>query len=37
MRVAIRRPAVIAWLTRAGGAALIAMGGATASLRRAAS
>ncbi|MCV6594890.1 MAG: LysE family translocator [Silicimonas sp.] len=37
MRLAIRRPSVIAWLTRAGGAALIAMGVATASLRRAAS
>lgn len=36
MRLAIRRPQVIAWLTRAGGAALIAMGVATASLRRAA-
>lgn len=37
MRLAIKRPAVIAWLTRAGGAALIAMGVATATLRRAAS
>lgn len=37
MRVAIRRPNVIAWLTRAGGGALVAMGIATASVRRAAS
>ena len=35
MRDAIRRPAVILWLTRAGGTALVAMGLATASLRRA--
>jgi threonine/homoserine/homoserine lactone efflux protein len=32
----IARPAIIAWLTRAGGATLIAMGVLTASLRRAA-
>lgn len=36
MRVAIRRPSVIAWLTRCGGGALVAMGIATASVRRAA-
>ncbi len=35
MRDVIGRPGVIAWLTRAGGGALIAMGIATASLRRA--
>jgi len=37
MRGAFRCPSVIAWLTRAGGGALIAMGVATASARRAAS
>lgn len=35
MRVAIKRPNVIAWLTRCGGGALIAMGLATAAVRRA--
>lgn len=35
MRDVIGRPSVIAWLTRAGGGALIAMGVATATLRRA--
>ena len=35
LRGTIRRPRVIQWLTRAGGGALIAMGAATASLRRA--
>lgn len=35
MREVVRRPGVIAWLTRAGGSALIAMGLATAALRRA--
>lgn len=35
MRDVIGRPGVIAWLTRAGGAALVAMGVATAALRRA--
>ena len=35
MRDAIGRPGVIAWLTRAGGGALIAMGIATLTLRRA--
>lgn len=34
MRQAIARPAVLTWLTRAGGAALIGMGVATAVLRR---
>ena len=34
MRSVIGRPAVIAWLTRMGGVALIAMGVATATLRR---
>ncbi|WP_324753588.1 LysE family translocator [Roseovarius sp. Pro17] len=34
MRARIARPGVIAWLTRAGGGALIAMGLATALLRR---
>ncbi len=34
MRPVIERPGVIAWLTRAGGGALIAMGLATAALRR---
>ncbi|MDA8585647.1 LysE family translocator [Rhodobacteraceae bacterium] len=37
MRQAIRRPNVIAWMTRAGGGALVAMGLATAMLRRATS
>ena len=36
MRGLIGRPAVITWLTRAGGATLIAMGALTATLRRAA-
>ncbi|NRA99451.1 MAG: LysE family translocator [Rhodobacteraceae bacterium] len=35
LRTQIRRPAVIKWLTRAGGTALIVMGVATATLRRA--
>ncbi|MEL7151663.1 MAG: LysE family translocator [Pseudomonadota bacterium] len=35
LRATIRRPAVIQWLTRAGGGTLIAMGVATATLRRA--
>lgn len=35
LRARLARPAVIAWLTRAGGATLIAMGAATAMLRRA--
>ncbi len=35
MRAVIKRPGVIAWLTRLGGGALIAMGLATATLRRA--
>lgn len=35
MRDVIKRPKVIAWLTRAGGGALVAMGLATATLRRA--
>ena len=35
LRTAIRRPNVIAWLTRIGGGALIAMGVATAGVRRA--
>lgn len=35
LRSAVARPAVIAWLTRAGGAALIGMGVLTATLRRA--
>lgn len=34
MRDVIRRPAIITWLTRAGGGALVAMGVATATLRR---
>ncbi len=34
LRATIRRPAVTAWLTRAGGATLVAMGLATATLRR---
>lgn len=37
MRQAIRRPKVIQWLTRIGGGALVAMGVATAALKRAAS
>ena len=37
LRSTIRRPAVIAWLTRAGGGALVAMGIATAGMRRATS
>ncbi|MFD0858905.1 LysE family translocator [Roseovarius aquimarinus] len=36
MRARIARPGVIAWITRAGGGALIAMGFATAFLRRSA-
>jgi threonine/homoserine/homoserine lactone efflux protein len=36
LRVAIKRPAVLTWMTRAGGGALIAMGALTATLRRAA-
>ncbi|WP_370275490.1 LysE family translocator [Salipiger bermudensis] len=36
LRAAIARPSVIAWLTRAGGAALIGMGLFTATLRRSA-
>ena len=36
LRSAIARPSVIAWLTRAGGAALIGMGLLTATLRRSA-
>ncbi|MBY6002642.1 LysE family transporter [Salipiger bermudensis] len=36
LRAAIDRPSVIAWLTRAGGAALIGMGLLTATLRRSA-
>jgi threonine/homoserine/homoserine lactone efflux protein len=35
MRARIARPSVIGWLSRAGGAALIAMGVAAAALRRA--
>ncbi|RKF16596.1 LysE family translocator [Roseovarius spongiae] len=35
LRGAIRRPAVITWITRTGGMALIAMGAATALMRRA--
>lgn len=35
LRTQIKRPAVMAWLTRAGGGALVAMGLATATLRRA--
>ena len=37
LRARIGRPGVIRWLTRAGGGALIAMGAATATLRRAGS
>jgi len=36
LRTRLRRPAVITWLTRAGGGALLAMAAATATLRRAA-
>lgn len=36
LRSTIRKPAVLGWMTRAGGAVLIAMGLATATLRRAA-
>ena len=36
LRAVIKRPSVITWITRAGGATLIAMGILTASLRRAA-
>ncbi|MEJ6401360.1 LysE family translocator [Yoonia sp. 2307UL14-13] len=36
LRATIKRPAILAWLTRAGGGALIAMGALTATLRRAA-
>ncbi|QGX97501.1 LysE family translocator [Roseovarius faecimaris] len=36
LRQTIRRPGVITWLTRAGGAALVAMGVLTATLRRSA-
>lgn len=36
LRVALQRPAILAWITRAGGAALVAMGVATAAIRRAA-
>lgn len=35
MRQAIGRPAILAWLSRAGGAVLVAMGVATAAIRRA--
>ncbi len=35
LRGTIRKPAVLAWMTRAGGSVLIAMGIATATLRRA--
>ena len=35
MRDYIKRPAILTWLTRAGGVGLIAMGAATAALRRA--
>ncbi len=35
LRNTIKRPAVLTWLTRAGGSALIAMGALTATLRRA--
>ncbi len=34
LRATIRRPAIVQWLTRAGGGTLIAMGLATATLRR---
>ena len=36
LRATIKRPAILAWMTRAGGGALIAMGALTATLRRAA-
>ena len=36
LRATIKRPAILAWMTRAGGATLIAMGALTATLRRAA-
>lgn len=36
MRATIRKPAVLAWMTRAGGGVLIAMGVLTATLRKAA-
>lgn len=36
LRATIRRPAILTWMTRAGGAALITMGALTATLRRAA-
>ncbi len=36
LRATIRRPAILIWLIRAGGGALIAMGALTATLRRAA-
>ncbi|MEM8536470.1 MAG: LysE family translocator [Pseudomonadota bacterium] len=36
LRATIKRPAVLSWMTRMGGAALITMGALTASLRRAA-
>lgn len=35
LRMQIRRPAVLAWMTRAGGGVLVTMGVATATLRRA--
>ncbi|MEL6642029.1 MAG: LysE family transporter, partial [Pseudomonadota bacterium] len=35
LRGTIRRPSVLAWMTRAGGSVLVAMGIATATLRRA--
>lgn len=35
LRTTIRRPAILTWMTRAGGAALITMGALTATLRRA--
>lgn len=36
LRGTVRKPAVLAWMTRAGGAVLVTMGVATATLRRAA-
>lgn len=36
LRATIRKPAVLGWMTRAGGAVLVAMGVATATLRKAA-
>ena len=36
LRATIKRPAILAWMIRAGGGALIAMGAMTATLRRAA-